>query len=68
MEILTFLFSLQIALQGPTVPVFKKQDCDLWLKYSSKMVPRVHCPIGSGDSETSPVARQKSSNQIEGDL
>ena len=68
MEILTFLFSLQIDLQGHTVLVFKKQDCDLWLKYSHKMVPRVHCPIGSGDSETSPVARQKSSDQIGSDL
>lgn len=32
------------------------------------MLSQVHCPVGSRDSETSPVARQKSSDQVEGGL
>lgn len=36
--------------------LFRKHHYDLWL---------LHCPIGYGDFETSPVARQKMSDQVE---
>ena len=55
-------FLPQTALQGLTIPVFRKHNCELWLRHSSKGLSQVHCPVGSGDSETSPVARQISSD------
>lgn len=57
-------FSLQIVLQVPWTCWVTR----LWPWAEDSSTSWVHCPIGLGNSESSPVSRQKSSGQAEGDL